>query len=934
MKCFIEMKNPLPPTRLFDIFKSSAECYPSNIALCYAGDALTYQEVAKLSEARAADICALGVREGARVAFLAERNPDFIITMLALSRIGAAFSCFDTEYPVGRLIEQYESLRPDLIIGLKDSKETLLRALATAGARTAEILSSALGRKSTTPPQPSPPTPYDLAYFLFTSGTTGTPKVIGVGHSALPHFVKWQAETFAVGPDAVVTMLSGLAHDPVMRDIMLPLSVGATLTIPSQATIRDPRLLVDWLHRERPSVLHTTPAMGQLILAATDQVPTLLNAKLLFWGGDMLSLRIVEKFQAANPRLRQVNLYGATETPQAVLFHEYRQNDINTNFLPVGKPIPYIDAKILNEAGLPVTGGEVGQVRIDTEYLVRILGRDRETLQDPVGQQYNTGDLGHWLLDGSIQLVGRADDQVKVRGYRIELKDIEHHLLDIKDVSQATVMVDRDPLNEVTLFAHIVMKAKGESKETIRQLRRELLKRLPSYMVPAIFLLHANLPMLPNGKLNRSELRKFHLPSVESKGTELLFDIISDSEKMVVDIFEKATGRIVTDLRQSFVDIGADSLNSVKVMLKLEEAISDLPEDWPEMEVRALAKIAEVQSNKVEKSASTSIARQFSLVRAEPAVILRSLAIFSVVSLHLGFAHFDAGATAVLFLLSGYSFARFQLPGVLSRGSVSPISNTLFRVFAITTPVTILIGLARYFQGDVLFPAMFFFYANFIDFGPNLGSANAEIWLWFIACYLQIMAGMAMVLRISVVRSALKFDPVKFVYIAFLVSVIMEFFIIALAVPNVFIVGVPSFTKWNYLPTTHLPTVFLGGIAYYVASGRAGKLYFCVVAVIYAAFVDFVFLDSHSAYLIVAIALIVFLPQVSIPRIIYQFFALISGASLYIYLLHNPLTSFLAMAKIHFSPGVLVSIAILGSIAFEMVWDRLYQHLATRLGKL
>ena len=696
--------------------RDAARVHAGRIALRWDAGAVSYTSLMERVEVRAGALHSAGVEAERPVAFLAHRDEDFVVTMLALSRLGAPFAAFDAEYPASRLAQQAESLGVNRIyaagIGPTDLPDG--QVLSAAGIGLRHVMDGAAGPSEVNPPAPADDLP---AYYLFTSGTTGTPKRIGVGHAALPHFLDWQSRKFEITCDDRVSLLSGLGHDPVMRDVFLPLTNGATLTIPAAGAIRDPRTLGAWLRSERPSVIHTTPAMGRL-LSAEHGAPRFPGSRLVFWGGDMLPGDLVAATRRENAGLTQVNFYGASETPQAVLYDvlSAKIEDRTPLTVPVGVPTEGTDVRIIGSDGGTRDWNEVGQVRILTPYLVSVAGRTAEG--DALARQiYDTGDMGYFLPDGRVMLAGRSDDQVSIRGYRVELGDLERQILSLPDVAQACVLPWRAPDGQTLLVAHVVTAHDGGAPA----LRRALVQRLPGYMVPTHVFLHDSLPLLPNGKRDRRPLLERQSALIEgaaevAAGTNATSRALSDEEHAIAEVFSGALGRPVTDAGLSFVDLGADSLNAIQAMLQLERLIPDLPEDWPDQSV---AELAGLVAPKIESDATQHWTQPFSLVQGELPVIFRALAIVMVVALHYHVGSIGGGMTAILFMLAGHSLVRFQLPKILGDGSAAPIRSMILRVLLLTVPVTLIVAGANFLQGDAFEPASVLLYANFLDYaGP------------------------------------------------------------------------------------------------------------------------------------------------------------------------------------------------------------------------
>ena len=261
------------------------------------------------------------MRPGDRVAILAERGPDVVIAMLGALRLGAIFVVLDASYPASRL---------DTLLSLASP-----RALVSAGSDALHTVGQALARGrdlAITACRSASHHPIDAnhldradarqpAYMLFTSGSTGTPKCIACSHLPLESFIRWHVETSNLRHDDRFTMLSGLSHDPIMRDVFTPLSIGATLLIPRQATITEPGALARWFADQCATISHLTPQMGQLLTAGGDAALRLPTMRHFFWGGDHLFAALLRTVSRVAPNATHTNFYGCSETPQAVGFY-------------------------------------------------------------------------------------------------------------------------------------------------------------------------------------------------------------------------------------------------------------------------------------------------------------------------------------------------------------------------------------------------------------------------------------------------------------------------------------------------------------------------------------------------------------------------------------------------------------------------------------
>lgn len=907
-----------PPKRLFDVFAETVQQHGTKSALRFEGRSTSYLELLESVERLAGMLHAKGLREGMTAAFIAERTPDFVKTILACSRLGLSFCALDAGYPPERLCQQAELLAPQAVLLPPAHTDRLADLLK---ARDLNVLELTQDTDAPTAPMPAPPDPQDIAYYLFTSGTTGTPSLIGTRHAALIAFLGWQAATFDLRPGERTTLLSGLAHDPVLRDVFLPLSTGGVLTIPSEDILRDPRKLSAWLEAEHPDILHTTPPLGRTLWQTNAAGPQFFGARLIFWGGDILPGELVEATAQVNKDLVQVNAYGATETPQVMLWHRCTGQDEHLRAVPIGQPRAGIKVRINTFDGGVGSANEVGEIVIEMpDHVVRAKSGAGDLRA--VGTVYHTGDLGYLRPDGEIQLVGRADDQISIRGYRVELNEVSSVLSSQEGIKQSVVLVDQDDLGGAALSGHVVVQEGSDLDPVL--LRRRLAAVVPPYMVPAKLILHEAMPLLPNGKVDRAALRQ-HADAAEISSvgqTSQVTALSEPGEIIVANILKDIVGQPVNSSNLSFVDLGGDSLNAIQAMLRLERVIPELSEDWPNMTLAELGRQVQSDTAQTSQAQGGRLRQAFALTRAELPVIFRALAILAVVALHYSFGSLGGGATIVLFLLTGYSMARFQLPKVLSTHTVRPILIPLVQIAAITFPVVLMITAIKMLQGEPLKLAGMFFLTNFIDFSDPLAAAGHTIWLWFIAVYVQLMLAFALIFTVPSVRRIVSARPGQALVGAFLAAVAAKFAVLAIADMSLLTQGVPLLTHWNYLPTTHLPTILLGLVVFMSRAGHIDRVLCSALILGYAVATGLVFEKNRpEVFACVALA-VLFIGHIRIPRGLYVAALAISQTSLYLYLFHQPLNSVLTLAGLALSPPLKLILAVLFSIVFARFWEK------------
>ncbi|KAJ1843651.1 large subunit of alpha-aminoadipate reductase, partial [Coemansia sp. RSA 2703] len=383
--------------------------------------------------------------------------------------------------------------------------------------------------------------PDSIGTLSFTSGSTGIPKGVRGRHYSLTHFYPWMSGEFGLGSGDRFTMLSGIAHDPIQRDVFTPVFFGAELHVPTAEDIGVPGRLAQWMADHAISVTHLTPAMGQLLAAnATAAIAGLRNA---FFVGDLLTKRDCLRLQRLAANCRIVNMYGTTETQRAVSYCAVPAHSESPAFLaaakdviPAGRGMCDVQLLVVNRhgTGAMCAVGEVGEIYVRSgglaEGYLRLPDATAEKFvpnwfapqppQHPAefyagarDRLYRTGDLGRYRPDGDVECIGRIDDQVKIRGFRIELGEINNMLSQHPRIRANVTLVRRDKYEEQTLVAYIVPSEDEQARADdparqglIADVRAYLRQKLPAYAVPAVFVPLKRLPLTPNGKIDKAAL--------------------------------------------------------------------------------------------------------------------------------------------------------------------------------------------------------------------------------------------------------------------------------------------------------------------------------------------------------------------------------------------------------------------------------------------
>ena len=509
-----------------ELFAGHARRHPGRLAVVDRDTTMTYRELDEASDAFAAHLRKLGTPV---VALYGRRCAGLVVNVLGALKAGVAITILDPSQPRAR-------------------NAILWRAAAALP----------LSRAASEPPHSG------IAVITFTSGSTGIPKAVAGRHLSLTHFTPWQVEELGLTADDRFTMLSGIAHDPLQRDIFTPLQIGATICIPDPDRIGEPGYLLGWAARERVTVAHLTPAMIQL-LADSDAVPSrnpglVESLRVAMIVGDVLTRDDVRRLRSVAPNVRCINFYGSTETQRAVGWYPITNADLDPHArlkaaLPLGRGIPDVQLVLRNAAGQLCGVGEVGEVYVRSPHLAAgYLNDEALTRERFLGDSYRTGDLAHYRPDGNAEWVARADRQVKVRGFRIELGEIEAALRTHPDVREAVVMAA-----DGALVAYVVGNAEG--------LRDHVRALLPEYMVPADFVVLDRIPLTANRKIDRAALPK----PVKSARAAAYLPPRDVTEIELTRIWEEVLGRHPVGIRDDFFALGGHSLLAVRLLARVEQ---------------------------------------------------------------------------------------------------------------------------------------------------------------------------------------------------------------------------------------------------------------------------------------------------------------------------------------------------------------------------
>lgn len=498
-------------------------------ALVAGETTVTYRRLGELVKTAAAGMCRRGVEQGQRVGIWLPRGIDQVVCVLATLRIGAVFVPLELDHPTTRLESIVSQVHPALVV--RDRS-----ALPTPGgypdADPAELLElGRLAMSGDANTEVASARPDEPAYVLFTSGSSGVPKGVVVGHRALVNNMRWAHRRFAMGPDDVMAFMGALSFDITVHQLLAALTCGARLAIVPPGEQLDPEFLACTLREERVTMLHLVPALLQMLV---DEPEFALNGSLraVISVGEALSNRLRRRFQEVQKAVLY-NGYGPTEATMYATLFDCTTEGGTTDArwvaqldVPIGTALDNVRCYVLDEHLRPVPSGAPGELCLAGVALAHgYLGNPELTarqfptlsLAGRLERIYRTGDLVRILPDEGLTYLGRLDHQVKLNGYRIELGEVENALLAVPTVSQAVAVMHRHDNGHSQLVGYVT-----PAHVDPREVRDLLADRLPSYMVPVRVVPLDQLPHLVNGKLDRGALLAAGAPSPQTVARRLV----------------------------------------------------------------------------------------------------------------------------------------------------------------------------------------------------------------------------------------------------------------------------------------------------------------------------------------------------------------------------------------------------------------------------
>ncbi len=563
---------------LHQLFEQQVEKTPNAIAVVFEEQKLTYQELNQHANQLAYRLRKLGVIADTLVGICVERSLEMLVGLLGILKAGGAYLPLDPDYPTERLAFMLEDAKPPILL----TQESLISRLPKHSSQVIYLDTDWQGISSSELIE-NPPAHHqnasNLAYVIYTSGSTGQPKGAMNIHQGICNRLLWMQDNYKLTASDRVLQKTPFSFDVSVWEFFWPLITGASLVIAQPGGHQDSIYLIKLIQQQQITTVHFVPSMLQVFL----NEPGLENCdrlKRVICSGEALPFELQEKFFARWQDVELHNLYGPTEATIDVTFWQC-QPQTQERVVPIGRAIANTQIYILDRHLQPVPIGVAGELHIGGVGLARgYLNRPNLTqekfIPNPFSQEFNgrlykTGDLARNRSDGNIEFLGRIDEQVKIRGCRIELDEIAAILKQAPGVQQAVVIVREDQQSDRRLVAYVV-----GHPEFSDNLRDFLKQKLPNYMVPSAIVFLDALPLTSNGKIDRRALPVPEIPLLEPDNQAALPR--NPLEETLAKIWAEVLGLSQVGIHDNFFELGGHSLLATQVISKIRRAFQvELP---------------------------------------------------------------------------------------------------------------------------------------------------------------------------------------------------------------------------------------------------------------------------------------------------------------------------------------------------------------------
>ena len=561
-----ETARAIPSASLPQLFAAQAARTPDAVAVVFENERLSYSELDARANRLAQHLRGLGVGPEVVVGLCVERSPAMLVGLIGILKAGGAYLPLDPSYPQERLAFMLADAQAPVLL----TQDALAGRLLAHGAKTVRLDADwpTIAHHPATAPALALH-PHNAAYVIYTSGSTGTPKGVAVTHQSVCNLSSAQMADFPMRPGDRVLGAASIGFDASVEQKFLPLLHGACVVLMADVEMPEPSAFWDFVSRYAVNYLDTTPT---LLAAMIEAAPSAVTLHRIVLGGEEAPPSLLRHLRRRFGEVPIANTYGPTEC--CIDATAFALDDVADNIrIPIGRPLANYRVYVLDGGLQPVPAGVAGELYIAGAGLARgYLGQAGLTAErfvaDPFGpagsRMYRTGDLARWRSDGVLDFLGRADAQVKLRGFRIEPGEIEAALVRHACVAQAAVVAREDVAGGKRLVGYVVAAA-GAGVDAAA-LRAHVGQSLPDYMVPSAIVVLDRLPLTPNGKLDRSALPAPEWTSAAWRGAR------TPQEEILCGLFAEVLGVERVGIDDNFFALGGDSIMSIQLVSRARRA--------------------------------------------------------------------------------------------------------------------------------------------------------------------------------------------------------------------------------------------------------------------------------------------------------------------------------------------------------------------------
>lgn len=573
---------------MLSLFDRCVELYGNKTAIDFQGVTLTYKELQSQINQLANYLEQSGVSTETKIGLYLERSPDVLVGLLAILRLGATYIPFDPAYPKERLDLMFTEAQPSFIL----TQSTLTQLPTT----TAKTICLDLDKEAISKCQDEFLSKSDLsgtlAYIMYTSGSTGKPKGVMMPRSSVELYLNAISDVLLIQPEDNYLHTASFSFSSSVRQLLVPISQGAKVILASQEQAKNPLGLLELMKQKEVTVSDSIASIWRSLLQAVKSLDAakrddlLTNSlRLILLSGDLTPALVLQQIrQDLSSCPDVVNIYGQTETIGVSIHRVPREFEKNEGYVPVGFPYKHNRIYVLDENMQPVSQGEIGELYVSggclsKGYLNRPDLTERQFSVNPwiedcsedrqlFSRLYRTGDLARQLPDGCLEIRGRADFQVQLRGMRVELGEVESALSQHSAVAQSVVAIREDEPGDKRLVAYVVLVSSTPPKSS--EFRQFLKPLLPEYMIPSVFVQLDALPLTPNGKINRQVLPP---PAAKDMLSSTPYVAPRTSqEETLVRIWQQVLKLERVGINDNFFDLGGHSLLALRLFTEIEKA--------------------------------------------------------------------------------------------------------------------------------------------------------------------------------------------------------------------------------------------------------------------------------------------------------------------------------------------------------------------------